>query len=96
MIKIDIESANVETRTKKNGGGQYHVQEGFAHTFNNSGEPNRYPERFTVFVPKDNNGNPIPYQPGTYTLAQHCIRIENGFLGLGFPQLIPIGQKKAS
>ncbi|OZY83160.1 hypothetical protein CBP51_00125 [Cellvibrio mixtus] len=90
-IAIDIESANLETRNKK-GGGTYQVQEAFAHTTDNHGNPRRYPERINIFPPKDAQGNVIAYPPGSYILAPQSIKVNNGFLELGFPQLIPMSQ----
>lgn len=90
-IAIDIESAILETRNKK-GGGTYQVQEAFAHTTDPYGNPRRYPERINLFPPKDAQGNVIPYAPGSYVLAPQSIKVNNGFLELGFPQLIPLQQ----
>ena len=89
MIKIDIETSETEIRNKR-GGGTYTVQTAYAHTTDRNGNPQRYPERFNIFPPKDDRGNPIPYQPGSYKLASQSIRVSNGFLELAFPQLVPI------
>jgi len=89
MIQIDIESSEVETRNKR-AGGTYQVQKGFAHTFDKNGEPKRYPEEVAFFVPKDNSGNAVPYKPGKYKLAPQVLRVNNGFLDLGFPVLEPL------
>ena len=86
-IHIDIEEQTLETRNKK-GGGTYQVQTGYAHVFNRNGEPERYPERFSFFPPRDNSGNPQPLKPGKYQLAPQSIKVENGFLALGFPVLV--------
>lgn len=94
-IAIDIESTNLETRNKK-GGGTYQVQEAFAHTTDNHGNPRRYPERINIFPPKDSQGNVMPYAPGSYILAPQSIKVSNGFLELGFPQLIPMSQATKS
>lgn len=88
-IAIDIESTNLETRSKK-GGGTYQVQEAFVHTTDQHGNPRRYPERINLFPPRDNNGNPIPYRAGSYILAPQSIRVNNGYLELAFPQLVPM------
>lgn len=92
MISIDIETSDIELRNKKSGG-TYHVQTAYVHTVDRNGKPQRYPERCNIFPPRDNNGTPMPYQPGTYTLAPQTIRVVNGFLELGFPQLIPVKSK---
>lgn len=88
-IVIDIESTELITRTKK-AGGNYQVQEAFAHTTDRNGIPSRYPERINLFPPRDHQNNPIPYQKGKYVLAPQSIRVVNGFLELGFPQLISL------
>jgi len=88
-IKIDIESEFLETRNKK-GGGTYQVQEAFAHTTDNHGNPRRYPERISLFPQRDSAGQSIPYKMGHYILSPQSIKVDNGFLALGFPALIPI------
>ena len=95
MIKIDIEDTNIEIRNKR-GGGTYSVQAAYAHTHDRNGQPNRYPERFNIFPPRDEKGNAIPYQPGTYVIAPQSLRINNGFLELAFPQLIPANAEPTS
>lgn len=91
-IVIDIESTELITRSKK-GGGTYQVQEAFAHTTDRNGVPARYPERINLFPPRDNQNNSIPYLKGQYVLAPQSIRVVNGFLELGFPQLVPVKSK---
>lgn len=90
-IVIDVESTNIETRNKK-GGGTYQVQEVFVHTVDRNGNPMRYPERAVMFPPRDNQGNSIPYKPGQYVLAPQSIRVNNGFIELGFPLLLPMSE----
>ena len=94
-IAIDIESTNLETRNKK-GGGTYQVQEGFAHTTDQHGNPRRYPERINIFPPRDSHGNSIPYKPGSYILAPQSLKVTNGFLELGCPQLLPMSEATQS
>lgn len=90
-IKIDIESEFLETRNKK-GGGTYQVQEAFAHTTDNHGNPRRYPERISLFPQRDSSGQSIPYKMGHYILSPQSIKVDNGFLALGFPALIPLAE----
>lgn len=92
-ILIDVESAHVETRNKK-GGGTYQVQEVFVHTVDRNGNPMRYPERAFMFPPRDNQGNGIPYKVGKYILSPQSIRVNNGFIELGFPTLTPLSEVK--
>lgn len=88
-ILISVESTSLQTRNKKGGDGTYQVQQAYAHTFGQDG-PKRYPEEINVFPPRDNNGNPIPYQKGDYHIAPDCLRVQNGFLDLGFLRLVPV------
>jgi hypothetical protein len=92
MIEITIESTDLETRNKKTGG-SYTVQTAYAHTFDRTG-PKRYPEEIRIFPPKGPDGKPIPYPMGDYYLSPHCIRVDNGYLSLGFVELQPIKKQK--
>jgi hypothetical protein len=93
-VIIDIESQNLETRNKK-GGGTYQVQEAFVHLTDQHGNPRRYPERINLFPPRDNAGNAIAYKMGQYMLSPSSFKVANGFLELGFPQLVPVEPPKA-
>lgn len=88
MLIIDIESSETETRRGKNG--DYVVQVAYAHTVQRDGSPKRYPEQFAMFPPKDREGHPIPYKPGQYTLEPRSFRIQNGFMNMAFPTLVPV------
>jgi hypothetical protein len=88
-IQIDIENSQVEYRPKKNGG-QYALQEGYAHTVNKDGTKKRYPERVNIFPQKDEAGNYIPYAAGKYIVSASSLRVNNGYLVLGFPVLVPL------
>lgn len=91
-IIIDIESTELITRPKK-AGGNYQVQEAFAHTTDRNGVPQRYPEKINLFPPRDHQNNSIPYNKGKYILAPQSLRVVNGFLELGFPALTPFTEK---
>jgi len=88
-IAIDIESTHLEERKKK-AGGVYHVQEAFAHTTDQHGNPRRYPERINIFPQRDHAGHPVAYPVGAYILSPQSVRVVNGYLELGFPVLIPM------
>lgn len=92
MIDISIESTDLETRQKRDGG-SYVVQTAYAHTSDRNG-PKRYPEEIRIFPKKDPQGKPIPYPMGDYQMADHCIRVQNGFLDLGFVELTPLKKAK--
>ncbi|OZY85475.1 hypothetical protein CBP51_00020 [Cellvibrio mixtus] len=82
-IAIDIESANLETRNKK-GGGTYQVQEAFAHTTDNHGNPRRYPERINIFPPKDAKVMSLPIHPAPIFWLRNLSRLITDFLSLVF------------
>lgn len=89
-ICIEVESTQIEQRNKK-GGGVYEVQHAYFQEFNRDGSPKRYPREIVVFPKKDSQGKSIPYQKGSYTLAPHSLLVSgNGFLELGFVELIPV------
>ncbi|MCB0482678.1 MAG: hypothetical protein KDC83_14715 [Flavobacteriales bacterium] len=88
QIQIDIESEEIQTRQGKKG--DYHIQTAYIHTFGRDGQPERYPREFNLFPDRDNQGRPIPYKKGSYTLHPKSYRINNGFLELAFPSLIPV------
>jgi hypothetical protein len=93
MIKIDVESDQLISRNKKDGSGVYYQQEAFAHTSDQYGNPKRYPEQIFIFPQRDAAGSVVAYKPGTYKLAQQSLRVVRNQIELGFPVLVPIGQK---
>lgn len=88
MVQIDIESEEIQERQGKKGA--YHVQTGYCHTFGRDGKPERYPREFALFPQRDNQGRPVPYKKGTYSIHPQSFRINNGFLELAFPTLVPV------
>ena len=91
QFEVSIESTDLETREKK-AGGSYVVQTAYAHTFDRNG-PKRYPEEIRVFPKKDPQGKPLAYPMGDYKIAERCMRVNNGFLELGFIELEPLSKK---
>lgn len=90
LPRIEIHSIELETRNKRNSTATYQVQQGFIHTVSPDGEPNRYPDRFWFFPPRDQKGEQVIALPkGDYWLNPSCIRVSNGFLDLAFPRFIP-------
>ncbi len=87
IVTVDIETTNLETRNKK-GGGTYHLQQAFVHLSDRDGQPKRYPTEMFMFPPRDDSGNPIPYKTGTYQVCPSSFRVVNGFLELGFLNLV--------
>ena len=89
MIKVDIESEELETLNKK-AGGTFSLQTGYIHTIGANGLPNRYPEEIRIFPAKDNSGNVVPYKVGHYTIPLSVFKVDNGKIALGFITLDPI------
>lgn len=87
-LLIDIESEQLEERTKK-AGGTYKVQIAYAHTTDRTGAPSRYPQQINVFPPMAADGSVTPYKKGQYNIAPQSYRVNNGFLEQGFLQLMP-------
>lgn len=87
-LLVDIESEELIERNKK-AGGTYKVQIAYAHTVGRDGSPQRYPEQINVFPPMDNSGRHIPFKKGQYHIAPQTFRVNNGFLELGFINLMP-------
>jgi hypothetical protein len=73
MIKIEITSAEVriKTGTSVRTGKAYNIreQDGYAHTYDREGKPNRYPVRLSVSLEDDQP----PYPPGVYTLSPESL-----------------------
>jgi len=66
-VRIEIKSTEVRPRTINSNGKsfQFLEQEGWIHTLDPAGNPNAYPEKFIVTLPK---GQEQPYPVGDYTL----------------------------
>jgi uncharacterized protein YijF (DUF1287 family) len=88
-LQIDIEDKKVFHKTSKQNK-PYYIQEAHVHTVDRNGEPRRYPELINIFLQKDERGNPIPHEPGKYELAKTSFQVRNGYLELGFVNLIPL------
>lgn len=89
-IKIEIESSEMILYRKKADGSPYFKQEIFVHTVNRSGQPNRYPERAELYVPKDSQGNQVALPVGVYVMDPTSFKVENAQLVLGFLTLKPL------
>lgn len=89
LIVIDIEDTQVITNPKK-GGGTYDTQYGYFHEVERDGTPKRVRREVRLFPPKV-DGKTVPYSKGQYTLGPRSIEIEsNGFMKLGFANLVPL------
>lgn len=69
MIKIEIESAEVKTRSgvaaKTGKPYQMREQKAYAHLTDRDGKPNRYPSAFVILLGDDQP----PYAPGVYGVS---------------------------
>lgn len=94
-IQIDIEDTNLIQRNKKDNSGFYYQQKAYAHIVDRDCVPSRYPKEITIFPPKDDSGNSIPYPLGEYSVSPNSFRVDNyGNLDLGFLVLRPLPSKK--
>ena len=91
-IIIDIESASLIVRNKK-AGGTYQVQSAYIHLCNSDGSPKRYPTETTVFPPRNNAGEVVPYKVGKYTISPQSFKANDFGIELGFTSLIPLNSK---
>jgi hypothetical protein len=67
-IRIEIKSTALETRPVTSKAGKHFTfleQTAWAHTYGPNGEPNPYPEKLRVTLPR---GQTEAYPPGEYTL----------------------------
>lgn len=92
-IVVDIETKQLQTRKKKNGG-TYEVQAAYVHLLDRNGNPERYPREIAVFPQRDASGNSIAYEPGQYVIDPRSFRDNNGYLELAFLILVPIQKQK--
>jgi hypothetical protein len=95
MIKIEITGTEIRTKSgvSARSGKSYNIreQDGYAHTFDREGKPNRYPVRLAVSLGDEQ----APYAPGVYTLAPESL-YTNRYNQLEIkPILRPLPQAKA-
>lgn len=94
MIKVSVTSTEVRTQSgnAKATGKPYSLafQTVWFHTFDRSGKPNPYPEKVEIILEKNDQGAPLYYTPGEYTLAPESVYVNrNGDLSLS-PKLVPL------
>jgi hypothetical protein len=96
MIKVEVKDATVATRSGTSKKGQPYSmrsQEAWAHTVNQSGNLNPYPEKITITL----EGDQAAYQPGAYQLMPASLYVgDYGSLRLGRPVLAPIKQQASA
>ncbi len=98
MIKVKVTKPGFETYNKKDGSGTYCIQTAWAYTHDRNGIK-EFPEELRLFVRKDEQGQPMPYAVGEYTVEPSSLMVNNGNLEIRFLSLRPLMQsadKKAS
>lgn len=88
-LLIEIESADLDVRQKRDGSGNYAMQTGYVHTHDRQGQPNRYPERFEFYAPRDPQGIQQALPPGKYVIAPESFQVDRGRLVLNYLSLNP-------
>lgn len=97
MIQISVKSTDVRNQrgNAKASGKPYDLnfQTVYVHTFDRNGKPNPYPEKVEIILEKDDQGSPLYYPVGEYTLDPRSFYVtRSGDLGLQ-PRLLKITPK---
>jgi len=96
-IKITVEDTNLIQKQKKDGSGSYFKQIAYAWIPDQDGSNPRYPKEIQLMANRDNNGNPVAYALGSYTLHGSSFRANNyGQLELGYLSLKPLNEPAKS
>ncbi len=100
MIKVSVTSTEVRTQSgnAKATGKPYSLafQTVWFHTFDRSGKANPYPEKVELILEKNEQGAPLFYPPGEYTLAPESVYVNrNGDLSIS-PRLVPLKAQPAA
>lgn len=94
MIKVSVTSTEVRTQSgnAKATGKPYSLafQTVWMHTHDRTGKPNPYPEKVEIILEKNEQGAPLFYPAGDYTLAPESVYVNrNGDLSLS-PRLVAL------
>lgn len=94
MIKVSVTSTEVRTQSgnAKATGKPYSLsfQTVWFHTYDRSGKPNPYPEKVEIILDKNDQGAPLFYPVGEYTLAPESVYVNrSGDLSLS-PRLVAL------
>lgn len=100
MIKVSVTSTDIRNQSGnvKATGKPYSLnfQTVWFHTFDRSGKPNPYPEKVEIILEKNEQGAPLFWPPGEYTLAPESIYVNrNGDLAIS-PRLVALKPKAAA
>lgn len=100
MIQISVKSTDVRNQrgTGKASGKAYDLnfQTVWAHTSDRNGNPNPYPEKVEIILEKNDQGVPLFYPVGEYSLAPNSIYVDrSGNLAIS-PRLVALKPKAAA
>jgi hypothetical protein len=99
MIQVSVTSTEVRNQrgTAKASGKAYDLnfQTVWFHTFDRNGSKNPYPEKSEIILEKNEQGAPLFWPIGEYTLAPSSVYVDrNGSLAIS-PRLIALKPKAA-
>lgn len=85
MIRVSVKSTEVRNQSgvAKGSGKQYSLdfQTVWMHTVDRNGQPNPYPEKVEIILPKNDQGAALFYPAGEYVLAPQSLYVgRNGDL----------------
>jgi hypothetical protein len=89
MIKIEIKSSEVSSRSGNSKGRDWHIrsQEAWAHLLERNGSPSPYPQKIQLNLEDDQ----APYPVGQYALSDSSLYVGDfGRLQLGRPILVQV------
>lgn len=94
MIQVSVTSTEVRNQSgnAKASGKPYSLnfQTVWVHTFDRSGKKNPYPEKTEIILEKAEDGAPLFYPVGEYTLAPESIYVDRSGSVAVAPRLVPI------
>ncbi|MBX9726050.1 MAG: hypothetical protein K2X09_02185 [Rickettsiales bacterium] len=96
MIQVSVTSTEVRNQSgnAKASGKAYSLnfQTVWFHTFDRNGNKNPYPEKSEIILEKAQDGAPLFYPVGEYTLAPQSIYIDRTGNVAVAPRLVPVKQ----
>jgi len=99
MIRITVAQGTPRAITytdKKGQPAKFYVQTVYLHTVDKDGNTPLYPEKAEIGLDRDDNGNPLFYAPGEYTLHPSSVFVDrNGRPALSV-RLAPVKAKAAA
>lgn len=97
MIQVSVKSTEVRHQSgkAKATGKDYDLsfQVAYFHTFDKSGRPNPFPEKVEIILDKNEQGAPLYYPEGEYTLSPSSVYVDRGGNLAIRPRLVPLQKK---